>query len=208
VLKDFPEESILEVGYTLTDDPGTSVTGLNNILRGRREMIPSNKIVNLLYSNDSGDRKRTIRFDAINLKGSDNGWSVAKYGTADEENNNIVVFRLAEMYLIRAEARAHLNKISGTGSAEEDINILRTRANAPTIAAFSQSQLLGLIEQERIYEFAYEGHRWYDLKRTNRLNPVMNIFSANWKDTYNLWPIPLREIQINPSLANDQNPGY
>ncbi|MDZ7647612.1 MAG: RagB/SusD family nutrient uptake outer membrane protein [Cytophagales bacterium] len=40
------------------------------------------------------------------LKGDDNGSSVAKYGTADEDNNNVVVFRLGELYLIRAEAGA------------------------------------------------------------------------------------------------------
>ncbi len=53
----------------------------------------------------SGDRFASIKFNVTDLQGNDNGWSVAKYGTAVEDNNNIVVFTLPEMYLIRAEAR-------------------------------------------------------------------------------------------------------
>jgi hypothetical protein len=68
--------------------------------------------------------------------------------------------------------------------------------------------MLQLIEEERRYELAFEGHRWYDLVRTGRAATVMSAFSANWKDTYELWPIPQREILNNPSLTGNQNPGY
>jgi len=113
-----------------------------------------------------------------------------------------------EIRLIRAEARAHQGKVTGAGSAQEDINMLRTRAKAPLIAAVTQSQMIDLIEKERVYELAYEGHRWYDLVRTGRASSVMTAFSPNWKDTYNLWPIPQRELQNNPALEGHQNPGY
>lgn len=210
VNKDFTDESIFEVGYTLADDPGTDDNiGLNNLFVGRREIIPSNQVVNALASTASGDRFSSIEFNPADLVGKDNGWSVAKYGTADADNNNIVVFRLGEMYLIRAEARAQLGQVTGTGSAQEDINLLRQRANAPTIAStVSMSQMLRLIEDERRYELAFEGHRWYDLVRTGRAHDVMSAYSPNWKDTYDLWPIPQREILNNPALANEQNPGY
>ena len=209
VTKDFPEESIFEVGYTLFDDPGTNNNiGLNNLFVGRREIIPSNETVLALASAESGDRFSTISFNANNLKGSDNGWSVAKYGTADQDNNNVMVFRLAEMYLIRAEARAEQGNVTGLGSALEDVNKLRDRANAPLIASVSQSQMLLLIEKERLYELAYEGHRWYDLVRTGRANVIMPVFSSNWKDTYDLWPIPQRELLYNHALVGHQNPGY
>ena len=112
------------------------------------------------------------------------------------------------MYLIRAEARAQLGKVTGAGSAQEDINVLRTRANAPTIASVTQSQMIQLIEQERVYELAYEGSRWYDLVRTDRAKVLMPAFSSNWKAQFELWPIPQREILNNPALAGDQNPGY
>jgi hypothetical protein len=209
VRQDFTSESIFEVGYSISDDPGTnSNIGLNNLFVGRREIIPSNQSIVALASSESGDRFSSIKFDINNLVGNDNGWSVAKYGTADEDNNNVVVFRLAEMYLIRAEARAHLQKVTGVNSAQEDVNVLRQRADAPTIGSLSQSQMLLIIEDERRYELAFEGHRWYDLVRTGRADDVMPAFSANWREAYVRWPIPQREIQNNPALAGNQNPGY
>ena len=209
VTEDFTEEAIFEVGYNISDDPGTNGNiGLNNLFLGRREIIPSNQAIVALASSESGDRFSSIQFDINNLVGNDNGWSVAKYGTADEDNNNVVVFRLAEMYLIRAEARAQQQNTTGLNSAQEDINVLRQRANAPTVGSLSQSQMLVIIEDERRYELAFEGHRWYDLVRTGRIDAVMPAFSGNWKETYERWPIPQREIQNNPSLAGNQNPGY
>jgi hypothetical protein len=209
VEEDFTNEAILEVGYTLADDPGTSGNfGLNNLFVGRREIIPSNQVVVALASSESGDRFSSISFDASNLGGSDNGWSVAKYGTADADNNNVVVMRLAEMYLIRAEARAQLENVTGLNSAQADINTLRTRANAPAVGSVSKSQMLRLIEEERRYELAFEGHRWYDLVRTGRAQEVMSAFSVNWRSDYEQWPIPQREIQNNPALVGNQNPGY
>lgn len=209
VTTDFSSEAIFEMGYTLNDDPGTNSTiGLNNLFVGRREIIPSNQTVLALASNESGDRIASISFNPNNLVGNDNGWSVAKYGTADANNNNVIVFRLAEMYLIRAEARAQLGNVSGANSAASDINVLRNRANAPTLGTVTQNQMLTIIENERLYELAYEGHRWYDLVRTERAATVMPAFNSNWRSAYELWPIPQREIQANPALAGNQNPGY
>ena len=204
VYQDFPDESIFEMGYILGDDPAT----LNTLFRSRREIIPSNEQVLALASDESGDRFASMTFDANNLKGSDNGWAVAKYGTAVDDNNNIPLLRLGEVYLIRAEARAQLGKTSGTGSAQEDVNVLRVRANAPQVGSLSQAQMLRVIEDERRFELAFEGHRWYDLVRTGRSDQLMAVFNPNWTSTYNLWPIPQREIQSNPGLADGQNPGY
>ena len=209
VTKDFPSESIFEVAYTTTDDPGTDGNvGLNNLFVGRRDIIPSNQVVLALSSSESGDRFSSISFDLNNLNGTDNGWSVVNYGTADANNNNVVVFRLPEMYLIRAEARTQQDKVTGTNSAQEDINVLRTRSNAVQVTSVSKSQMLRIIEEERRYELAFEGHRWYDLVRTGRASAVMSAFSSNWRDAYEKWPIPQREIQNNPALVGNQNPGY
>lgn len=209
VTNDFTSEAIFEMGYNLSDDPGTSSSiGLNNLFVGRREIIPSNQTIVSLASEESGDRFTSIQFDPDDLVGNDNGWSVAKYGTADEDNNNVVVFRLAEMHLIRAEARAQLGNVTGENSAQSDVNILRERSGAPLAGTESQSQMMLTIEEERKFELAFEGHRWYDLVRTGRADGIMSAFSNNWKTTYNLWPIPQREIQNNPSLSGHQNPGY
>jgi starch-binding outer membrane protein, SusD/RagB family len=204
VLDDFTDEAIFEIGYGISDDPGT----LNNLFKSRREIIPSNQLVVSLASDQSGTRFSSIEFNVNNLAGTDNGWTVSKYGTPDEDNNNVVVFRLAEMYLIRAEARANQNNVSGLNSAQSDINELRKRAKAPLVPVISQAQMLLAIEEERRMELAFEGHRWYDLVRTGRVTALMSAFSSNWKSTYELWPIPQTEIQNNPSLSGQQNPGY
>ncbi len=142
VRKDFTQEAIFEMGYTINDDPGTNSTiGLNNLFVGRREIIPSNQTILALASDESGERFSSISFDVSNLKGSDNGWSVAKYGTPDQDNNNVVVFRLAEMYLIRAEARANLGNVDG---ARADINLLRARADRWNTVTKIKSRLLEL----------------------------------------------------------------
>jgi hypothetical protein len=220
ITKDFTSESIFEVGYTISDD--NDGTSLNDLFVSRREMIPSNNIVPIFDSLSNaacGRRRRTIIFRIENLKGADNGWEVANYGTAVADNNNIVVFRLAEMYLIRAEARAMLGNVSGNNSAQTDIRQLRKRANYPSTkqnkwvvdtlaASVSQVQMIQLIESERRLELSYEGHRWYDLVRTGRVEQVMPPFNGNWKTAYELWPIPQREIQNNPALVGEQNPGY
>lgn len=214
VTRDFTAESILEVGYNLSDDPGTSTLlfpnglSLNNLLVGRREVIPSNQLIVSLVSTEAGTRQQTIGFDVKNLRGSDNGWTVRKYGTASEDNNNIVLIRLAEMYLIRAEARAQLGRQTGATGAVADLNVLRTRAKAPAIAVTVQADVLLAVERERVYELAFEGHRWYDLVRTGRAQAVMSAFSPNWNSRYELWPIPQSEIQQNPTLKGQQNPGY
>lgn len=207
VLTDFPDESIFEVDYTIADD--SDPNNLNTLFLGRREIIPSNEEIVLLdFQSVSGDRIASAKFDLSKLKGNDNGWSVAKYGTAVETNNNVYVFRLAEMHLIRAEARAYLGNVNGDNSAKDDINALRSRANATIIGDKSQSQMLQIIEDERRIELAFEGHRWYDLRRTNRIETVMPAFNSNWRSAFELWPIPQSELQNNPALVDSQNPGY
>jgi hypothetical protein len=101
-----------------------------------------------------------------------------------------------------------LGNVSGANSAQSDINVLRDRANAPSVGSVSQTQMQQIIETERRIELAYEGHRWYDLRRTGRIEEVMPAFNSNWKPAFEFWPIPQREIQNNPALIGEQNPGY
>lgn len=200
----FTAESILEVGYTQNDDAGT----LNTLFVSRREVIPSDQLIVVLNSAEAGTRVATISFNVQDQGGNDNGWTARKYGTALNANANIVVFRLAELYLIRAEARVQQGKLSGASGAVADINVLRARAKAPAAVVAAQADVLLTIERERQYELAFEGHRWYDLVRTGRVQAVMSAFSTNWNSRYELWPIPQSETLRNPALAGAQNPGY
>lgn len=169
---------------------------------------------NVMNSFETGDQRRVNGNWVINLFGFNfpNKYlynSSTAAATIAAAPQDFIVQRLAEMYLIRAEARAQQTKITGTNSAAEDLNLIRTRAGLPNTTANTQAAMLAAIEKERVTEFFCEGHRWYDLKRTNRLNAVLGALphkSANYKPHYNLWPIPQSEMNTSPNLI--QNPGY
>jgi hypothetical protein len=117
------------------------------------------------------------------------------------------VLRLAEQYLIRAEARVWQNKITGTDGALADINTIRNRAGLPNIEGGDQNSTLLAIENERRHELTADwGDRFINLKRTARLNEVMFPFKASWQANASALPIPQLEIVYNPNLI--QNPGY
>jgi len=132
-------------------------------------------------------------------------YKYAAFGTTPPLDYS-TVFRLAEQFLIRAEARAQLNKIS---EAQEDINAIRHRAGLPDTQAADKNALLQAIELERKHELFTEwGHRWFDLKRTGRVDEVLSTIKAQWTPTAALYPIPEIQILNNPSMKNQQNPGY
>lgn len=114
------------------------------------------------------------------------------------------ILRLAEQYLIRAEAAAQQGK---TGPAMADLNIVRNRAGLPPVSGLDREGLLTAIAHERQVElFAEEGHRWLDLKRTEQVNTVLGMEKPGWRAQAVLYPIPLTELQHNVNLT--QNPGY
>jgi starch-binding outer membrane protein, SusD/RagB family len=120
------------------------------------------------------------------------------------------VLRLSEQYLIRSEARTYLNNISG---AQEDLNIIRVRAGLNETSISDQDGLLSAILRERRVElFSEWGHRWLDLKRTDKIDHVMSNatpLKANgnpWRLYQQWYPIPLADIQRDPNLK--QNEGY
>ena len=126
-------------------------------------------------------------------------------GVGDKSEYHTVL-RLAEVFLIRAEARAMQGKLSGSSSAVSDINVIRRRAGLADTEALSQAEVLLAIEEERKKELFVEwGHRWLDLKRTQRANLIL-ASKPNWSPTDLLFPIPESELLNNPNLI--QNPGY
>ncbi|HWK04806.1 MAG TPA: RagB/SusD family nutrient uptake outer membrane protein [Puia sp.] len=115
-----------------------------------------------------------------------------------------MVLRLAEQYLIRAEARAKQNKLT---DATSDLNIIRKRAGLTNTVATSQTDLLTAITHERQVELFVEwGHRWLDLKRSNQATNVLKPIKSLWENTAQLYPIPASELMTDPNLV--QNPGY
>jgi starch-binding outer membrane protein, SusD/RagB family len=118
-----------------------------------------------------------------------------------------MVLRLAEQYLIRAEARANLHRIVGFQSATTDLNALRNRAGLPDVINLDESTVGQAIEHERKVELFTEwGHRWIDLKRTHRSDAILSPLKPAWKSTDSLYPIPQSERTKDPNLT--QNAGY
>ena len=115
-----------------------------------------------------------------------------------------IVLRLAEQYLIRAEARARQGELAG---AREDLNKIRQRAGLSDTGAATASELLTEILRERRAEFFTEfGHRFLDLKRYGLLDAALGA-KPGWSSTDQLWPLPQSEMNANPFLV-PQNPGY
>ncbi|GHB79789.1 membrane protein [Persicitalea jodogahamensis] len=124
---------------------------------------------------------------------------------------NIPILRLADVYLIAAEAEARLN--GGTAKAYGYINVIRSRAGLPNLAAgLSKDAFIDAVIQERSWEFFAEGDRWYDLTRTDRFltvipkatNSVYPTRPVQAKNKY--FPIPQDEVNANPELQ--QNPDW
>lgn len=116
------------------------------------------------------------------------------------------VMRLAEQYLIRAEARAEQNNFSG---AQQDLNVIRHRAGLGDTPASDLATLRLAIAQERRHELFTEwGHRWFDLKRTGQATSVLTSVKPAWVETAARYPIPEYQILNNPAMRYAQNPGY
>jgi hypothetical protein len=119
-----------------------------------------------------------------------------------------MVLRLAEQFLIRAEARTQQNNLDG---AIADLDAIRNRAGVALIKitnpTINKADLLTAIQKERRVEFFSEwGHRWFDLKRTETANTVLSLIKPKWQISDMLYPIPEFEITNNHNIT--QNPGY
>lgn len=161
----------------------------------------------LINSFEMNDLRRQQWIKAITINGiiyhAPFKYRIATASSPSNEYN--VVMRLAELYLLRAEARARLQDVAG---AVADLNEIRKRAGILELANTSSlPEVLQAIETERRHELFTEwGHRWFDLKRTGRANIVLSSKWQHWKNTSQLYPIPAKQLQQNPNLQ--QNEGY
>jgi ABC-type uncharacterized transport system YnjBCD substrate-binding protein len=116
----------------------------------------------------------------------------------------LVLLRVSEQYLVRAEARAQQDNIAGS---KADLNIIRNRAGLPNTTANDKSTLLAAVGQEsRVELFCEWGHRFFDLKRNGQISQVMSPLKPAWRNASALLPIPQYERLNNPNLS--QNLGY
>lgn len=165
---------------------------------------------NVVYSFEINDKRKTNWIGGMKV-GADSFYYNSKYRSATlnaSVTENYNVFRLAEQYLIRAEARTKLGKLA---EAKDDLNIIRTKAGLGQTQATNEATLLFAILEERRHELFCEwGHRWLDLKRTNSVETVMSaetpLKGGTWQNFDKLYPISIDELTANPNLI--QTPGY
>lgn len=120
------------------------------------------------------------------------------------QNEYSIQIRLAELYLIRAEARAQLHDFDGSTA---DLNRIRVRAGLVHISSSNKEEILTSILEERNRELFLEyPHRFFDLIRTGNTH-ILAARKSGWDANDVLWPIPESEILVNPNLL-PQNPGY
>lgn len=130
-------------------------------------------------------------------------------GIVGDGGINFTSLRYADVLMMYAEA---VNEAGQTQTALEFLNMVRNRAGLANLSGLSQDEFRLAMEKERRVEFFLEGHRWFDLVRTGRVQTVLNDYfnSKGLKFTvepHNLiMPIPIREIDVNPNLG--QNPNY
>ena len=182
--------------------------GLRFILRGIPSMVAlNNELVNLIEPNDN----RLTSWVGSITPDAEIFYYPFKYkirSSPDPPVEYLTVFRLAEQYLIRAEARTHLNKLTGSNSAASDLNMIRYRAGLSNTTAVTQTEILNAILKERRIELFTEwGHRWFDLKRVGRLDETLGVIKPGWQSTDKLLPLPEQELSRNPNLR-PQNSGY
>ncbi|MEC3874562.1 RagB/SusD family nutrient uptake outer membrane protein [Chryseobacterium salviniae] len=170
--------------------------------------IPTKEIYNL-YTN--GDKRRDA-FIALTSNGVPYTKKLVKTSNVIADGgSNIVVLRLADVYLLLAECYAEGNDYV---NANFYLNQVKTRAGINPVNLTTKQTLLNEIDLERRKELVSEGHRWFDLLRTGKAISVMTAHFANTPGystakihTHNLL-MPVPQTQINTDPAIKQNNGY
>ena len=114
----------------------------------------------------------------------DNSISFEAGSTTAATHHNWILFRYAEVLLNYAEAMIHVNgncdykDATYTMSAREALNAVRKRAGIPEVAACSQDEFLMRVKHERRVEMAFEGQRFWDLRRWKNLDETKNIYAV------------------------------
>lgn len=223
----FGSESILELAMLPSEgDLGTGSLGMyfRNKNHGTTSALgyftASTAFVNLLNEDADDVRKGIMANDELGRPGALYKYSGSTALAGDGKGNstavNIKIIRLSEVYLNAAEAALRLS----SPNKEKAANYLnQIRKRSPNLdAATSATVTLDMITNERAKEFAGEGHRFFDLIRLNKTitfdDALGGVGTSHRGGTIDrthyktILPIPLAEINANPVIANQQNPGY
>lgn len=197
-------ESVLELNFTSTDQSGMRTWYVPTSKGGRGDLAAHTSFVQKIQA-DPDDIRGTLYAFETNA-GIYYPTKYIKAGNID----NVHILRMAEMFLNRAEAKANADDLDG---AKSDLNLVRARANVDPVDPANKSALLSAIWHERNLEFAFEGHRFFDLIRTGQaLTELVNIERKNGPPVTlsvagrQVFPIPSYEVDANNKI--EQNEAY
>jgi starch-binding outer membrane protein, SusD/RagB family len=196
-----------EVIWQISSDVANTAEGMSFVPASATSRPNYALTASLLLSFEPND-KRKLSWTKTNINNGNAYTFPYKYKqrTSASITEYNVVCRLAELYLIRAEARTMLNDFTG---ALEDMNVIRERAGLDPISTIGNQQefLIAIEKENRLEYFCEWGHRWLDLKRWGQADAILGLEKgANWQSTDVLYPIPFNELTYNLMLT--QNPGY
>lgn len=202
---DNTSESLFEISMNTADNLGNNSLGALYLPQIFGDYLPSNDVTSLFELDD-------VRLQAFfvdpQLSGNYAPYRMGKYPDV-LGLNNVKVIRLAEVYLIRAEARARIG--SNTSGAQDDYNKVHQRAvSAASGITLTGTPLLEAILLERRLELCFEGQRLWDLMR-NKKDIVRNQCTSitcfiEYGNPGVIFPIPQAELDANPNI--EPNPGY
>jgi len=188
-------ESVFELSYTISSTNNHSNWWLPPAQGGRREWSPTTQLVALLTSPLTGGGRRELLGQTA---APGNLWYGKLYYRSPTGTDPAYIIRTAELYLIRAEARAQQNNL---GAALNDLNAVRDRAGLEALITTDKNAILDAVSQERRLEFAFEADRWFDLVRTGKVAGVLGITNPS---KY-LFPIPTAEIVANSAIVQNKD---
>lgn len=134
-----------------------------------------------------------------------------------EDESDFIILRYTDVLMMYAEAKTMLNQIDN--SVYEILDMVRDRAGIARVKrGQSQAEMMKTIQNERAWEFAFEGLRYFDIRRWGIAEEVINAVASDEKYDFGshklfvapanyLWPIPQSAIDVNPNLLPN-NPGY
>ncbi|OQP41116.1 hypothetical protein A4H97_14500 [Niastella yeongjuensis] len=186
-------ESVFELTFSANDKNSYWNLWYPSSAGGQYTLKPSASFVSKINDAAIGGSRSSL------IAGTGNNVYGVLYNTSATSTDPSYIIRIAELYLIRAEARVWLEDLTG---ALADLNKIRNRAGVPNSTAATKEELILAIENENSIEFSFEAHRWFDLVRTERVDDILGITNKN----YWVFPLPYSDILSDPDAK--QNDGY
>ena len=197
-------ETLLEISFDAVANNAFDALSYIYLQSGNYgDMLCSSELYDLF---ETADIRKSLY--ATGIRGGLASVFVNKYSSFTGDHSDTKVIRMSEMYLIAAEA----SYPSNTADALKYVNEVTSRRGATAIAS-SGSALLEAIITERRKELAFEGERYLDMQRLQRnivrsKNYPAAALSIDFTNYRRIMPIPQGELDANPSIKSQQNPGW